>query len=193
MSRSNARTTPYPHPHTIEDGTGSRLTFVRIVEDEFGERLLVRNVVPPGAGPPMHVHHLQTEVLVIDEGTLAYEIEGGAQRSAERGDVVEFPAGVAHRFWNAGPGELRCSGHITPPLNVEYFLTQIYESTRRNGGDRPGAFDGAWLLRRYSSEFAMVGIPAPVERMVFPLQLAIGRVLGRHRRFDGAPEPVRAS
>ena len=37
----------------------------------------------------------------------------------------------------------------------------------------------------------MLAIPAPVQRFVFPVVVAIGRLLGRHRRFDGAPEPVR--
>jgi quercetin dioxygenase-like cupin family protein len=183
--------TSYPHPHTIEDGNGSRLTFEGIERDEHGEHLVVTNAVAPGGGPPMHVHHLQEESLTVERGTLAYQVAGEPERSAGPGETVEFAAGVPHRFWNAGDDELRCSGRISPPHNVEYFLTQIYDSTRRSGGHRPGAFDGAWLSRRYRSEFALTDIPAPVQRIVFPVQVAVGRMLGWHHRFDGAPEPVR--
>ena len=181
----------YPHPHTIDDGEGSRLTFDRLDRDEQGEYLAVTNDVAPGVGPPMHVHHLQEEALTVVSGTLSYQILGEPERTLGPGESASFAAGVAHRFWNSGDDQLRCTGFIRPPDNIEYFLTQIYDSTRRHGGGRPAAFDGAWLSRRYRSEFTMLAIPAPVQRFVFPVVVAVGRLLGRHRRFDGAPEPVR--
>ena len=64
--------------------------------------------------------------------------------------------------------------------------------TRVAGGDRPGAFDGAFLLTRSRSEFAMTAIPAPARRVVFPLQVLLGRVLRRYARFADAPGPGRA-
>ena len=33
------------------------------------------------------------------------------------------------------------------------------------------------------------GPPMHVQRLVFPVVIAVGRLLGRHRRFEGAPEP----
>jgi hypothetical protein len=69
--------------------------------------------------------------------------------------------------------------------------TEIYASTRRNGGKQPDPFDAAFLATRYRSEFSMVEIPALVQRIVFPIQLAIGRLLGKYRRYADAPEPVR--
>ena len=47
-----------------------------------------------------------------------------------------------------------------------------------------------YLTSRYRSEFGMADIPAPVQRVVFPVMVAVGRVFGLHRRFAGAPEPV---
>ena len=37
----------------------------------------------------------------------------------------------------------------------------------------------------------MGDIPQPVQRFVFPVVLAVGKLLGRDKRFAGAPEPVR--
>ncbi|MBA3422806.1 MAG: hypothetical protein H0U12_13125 [Thermoleophilaceae bacterium] len=52
----------------------------------------------------------------------------------------------------------------------------------------------AYLSLRYRSEFEMLMmIPRPVQRLLFPLIVAAGRVLGWHRRFAGAPEPRRPS
>ena len=41
----------YTYPHTIENGAGERLTFVRRVPGATGDRLEVENVVKPGAEP----------------------------------------------------------------------------------------------------------------------------------------------
>ena len=79
---------------------------------------------------------------------------------------------------------------MEPPDNIEYFLTEIYDSMRRSGGHRPGGFDAAYLMTRYRSEFVMNEIPAPVRRIVFPIQLAIGRLLGKFKRYADAPAPV---
>jgi len=180
----------YRYPHTIENGAGERLTFLRRVPGPAGDRLEVENVVEPGAGPPMHVHHRQAESLTVVEGRIGYQRPGEPPQYAGPGATVAFAAGEAHRFWNAGEGPLRCTGYIEPADNVEYFLTEIYASTRRQGGARPDPFDAAFLTTRYRAEFAMVDIPAAVQRLVFPVQVALGRLLGRYARYADAPDPI---
>jgi quercetin dioxygenase-like cupin family protein len=179
------------YPHTIVNAAGETLTFVARRQDERGEYLEGHNTVAPGAGPPMHVHHLQEETLTVERGTLAYQRKGQAEQIARPGETVTFPPGDPHRFWNAGDDELVCSGVIRPPGNVEYFLGEIFASVGRHGGKRPGIFDAAYLSHRYRSEFELLVAPAPVRRIVFPAIAAAGRLLGLHRRFAGAPEPVR--
>ena len=58
----------YSYPHTIENGAGERLTFLRRIPGRTGDRLEVEDIVGPGAGPPMHVHHHQEEALTVQEG-----------------------------------------------------------------------------------------------------------------------------
>ena len=179
---------PKSYPRTIDNGAGERLTFVRRLQDP--DRLEVENVVAPGGGPPMHVHHHQDEALTVEQGRIAYQRPGEPPRFAERGETVVFKRGEVHRFWNPGPEELRCTGYIQPAGNVEYFLTAIYASQREGGGSRPGPFEAAFLSRRFRSEFAMTEIPAPVQRLVFPLLTIVGRLLGRYRKYADAPEPL---
>ena len=55
---------------------------------------------------------------------------------------------------------------------------------------RPDPFEVAWLIRRYRSEFTMVGIPPVVQRIVFPMQVLIGTLLGKYARYANAPVPI---
>jgi quercetin dioxygenase-like cupin family protein len=181
----------HKYPHTIENGSGERLTFLRRVRDSAGDRLEVENVVTPGSGPPMHVHLYQEEALTIQEGRIGYQRLGEPPRFGGPGETVVFRAGEAHKFWNAWDEDLRGIGYVQPPDNVEYFLAALFESQRRSGGSRPDPFEAAFLMRRYRSEFQMVEIPAAVQRFVFPVIVAVGRLLGRYRKYADAPEPVR--
>ena len=74
---------------------------------------------------------------------------------------------------------------------MEYFLTAIYELQRESGGSRPKPFETAFLMRRYRSEFYLAEIPAVVQRFVFPVQVIVGRLLGKYKKYADAPEPIR--
>ncbi len=180
----------YNHPHTISNVEGEELTFVGVREDERGPWLEVTNRVAPGKGPVMHVHHRQEEGLTVEKGRIGYQILGEEEQFAEEGETVVFSPGTPHRFWNAGDDTLECSGYIRPPENVEYFLTEIYDSINRNGGGQPDPFDGAFLLGRYRSEFGMPEIPPFVVAVIFPIQRLIGRITGKYKRYSDAPKAM---
>jgi hypothetical protein len=129
-------------------------------------------------------------VLTVERGTMGWQRLGEEEHVARSGESATFAPGEVHRFWNAGDDELVCNGYVRPPDNLDYFLPQIYASIRANGGRRPRLFDGAYLLSRYRSEFGMADPPHPVQPVLFPIVVFIGRLLGLHRRFANAPEPV---
>jgi quercetin dioxygenase-like cupin family protein len=178
------------YPRTIDNGAGERLTFLGRTPGARGERLEAENAVSPGAGPPMHAHLLQSEILTVRAGRMGHQRAGEPARFAESGETVLFAPGEPHRFWNAGEGELRVCGYIEPADNAEFFLTELYAIARAGRG-RPNILDVAFLLRRYRSEFVMYEIPASVQRFVFPLLVAVGHVLGRYRKYSNAPPPTR--
>ena len=180
----------YTYPHTIENGHGEQLTFLRRINDASGDRLEVENKVQPGSGPPMHVHHFQDETITVVQGKIAAQVAGREPTFHGPGDTVSFKRGIVHRFWDAGNEELICKGWITPPDNIEYFLTEIYRSTKQSGNGRPSLYDGAFLQTKYKAEFDMTEIPGFVKKVIFPLVLLMGRIMGHDRRFKGAPEAV---
>ncbi|MES3035356.1 MAG: cupin domain-containing protein [Gemmatimonadota bacterium] len=186
--------TRFSYPHTIDNGAGERLTFLRRVRTDTGDRLEGENVVAPGAGPPMHVHRRQVEALTVQEGRMGYERPGEAPQYAGPGETVVFAAGDAHRFWNAGTTDLRCTAYVEPADNFEYFLGEIFGSTARRsrqGRQGPDPFDAAFLARRYRSEYQLLAVPQLVQQTVFPLLVLLGRMQGKYARYADAPEPMR--
>src|SRR5215208_2782151 len=69
----------YRYPHTIENGAGERITFVRRVQDSAGDCVEVENVVKPGSGP----HRLEAMDIALSRrknaggGTLGSPLFGG--------------------------------------------------------------------------------------------------------------------
>jgi quercetin dioxygenase-like cupin family protein len=184
-------TTNSKYPHTIDNGHGERLTFVGVTRTAAGDRLEAHGVALPGAGPPMHVHHLQEEAARVVQGKLGHQVLGGELQYAGPGELVVWPAGTAHRWWNAGTDELVTTGWCSPPGNVEFFLGALFASARENGG-RPGLFDAAFLIARYRTEYTLLDMPA-VLRILLPIVYAAGVVLGRYAKFADAPAPLTAA
>lgn len=176
-------------PHTIENITGEKLIFTGITIKNGVEYLEGGNEVKPNAGPPMHVHYKQDECMTVLKGKMGYQLHGGEKKYAGPGETVLFKAGVPHKFWNAGNDIMQCSAYISPPDNAVYFLSQIFKSSNENGG-RPGLYDVAFLLDRYRSEFGMLEIPWFVQKILFPIILFFGNMLGKNKKFKDAPAPL---
>jgi len=120
-----------------------------------------------------------------------YTIENGSGERLTFTGIVHGPDGdrvEADGFATPGAG---------PPMHVhllqeeaEFFLSSIFASMKATGKNRPAIFDAAFLITRYRSEFGMPAIPAPVQRVVFPIAIAIGRLLGKYHKYAGAPPPM---
>ena len=178
------------YPYTITNGGGEQLTFMGVAHDADGDRAEVDGTAQPGAGPPMHVHYLQDEAARVVTGRLGYQVLGQEPRFAGPGEVVMWPAGTPHKWWNAGDTELRMTGSCKPPDNIEFYLGALFASMRENGGGRPGLYDAAFLLTRYRNEFGMLAMPTFVRRVVLPVVYVVGRALGKYDKYRDAPEQI---
>ena len=192
VMQPNHLTSMYDYPHTIENGHGESLTFRRRVRTPAGERVEGDNLIKPGAGPPMHSHHFQEEGFTVVQGRLGYQLLGESPQYAKAGESAVFPAGVPHRFWNAGDSDLICESYCSPPDNIEFFLTSIFDAQKRGQRGRPEIFDAAFLAWRYRSEYTLFDMPRLVQKIAFPAIVLVGTLLGKYRKFAQAPQPRRS-
>jgi quercetin dioxygenase-like cupin family protein len=181
----------YQFPHTIKNNHGETLVFKELLQEPDGDRLIVENYVTPNSGPPMHTHFLQEEALTVVRGKIGYQVKGQQPQYAGVGETVLFKRGVAHKFWNAGEDELHCSGWVKPANTMVFYLSSIYAAQNKSGSEQPEKFDGAYLLTRYAAEYDMDEIPTFVKKVILPVTYYIGKLLGKYKHFNDAPEPVK--
>jgi quercetin dioxygenase-like cupin family protein len=67
------------------------------------EMIQVRVAVDPGVALPLHSHHGE-EIVYVLEGTWEFQMEGQAMQTLEAGDVAFVPTGVKHWAKNVGSG-----------------------------------------------------------------------------------------
>lgn len=65
------------------------------------ETIQLRVAVDPGVALPMHSHHGE-EIVYVLEGTWEFQLEGEGVRTLKPGDVAFVPAGVKHWAKNVG-------------------------------------------------------------------------------------------
>lgn len=179
------------YPHTIENCIGEKLTFLSLDKELNGERLNIENYVPPGKGPLMHTHWHQDECLTVITGRIGYQIVGGPKQFAEVGESVFFERGTPHRFWNAGTDTLHCKGYIKPAHSIVFFLSAVFAAQNKSGSERPEKFDGAYLITKYKSEYDFPEIPSFVKKVIMPVTVLVGKVLGKYKHFEDAPSPLK--
>lgn len=69
---------------------------------ETGNRYaLFHLTIPPGGGPPPHIHHRETEAFFVLKGTLTfYALAEGRVVQGGPGFFIQLPQGRPHRFAN---------------------------------------------------------------------------------------------
>ena len=179
------------YPHTIENCLGEKIIFHSVQQEPDGDRVLVENFVTPGHGPVMHTHFMQDEALTVVKGKIGYQVLGEDSQYANEGETVVFKRGTPHRFWNAGDEILNCKGWIKPANTIVFFLSAIYAAQNKSGKAQPETFDAAYLMTRYAKEYDLPEIPIFVKKAVFPLTYTSGKLLGKYKKFEDAPEPLR--
>ena len=121
-----------------------------------GQLAMLEETTAPGKGPPLHVHHRQTEIFRFLEGE--YELAVGELRYlATAGAAAIVPPGVPHTFRNVGATPARLLFILTPALEAEAFFAALAAATAVGKPD-PAVL--AELAKRFGTEF--VGPPLGV-------------------------------
>ncbi|PTY06066.1 hypothetical protein DB346_01485 [Verrucomicrobia bacterium LW23] len=87
-----------------------------------GNYAFVEQTVPPGEGPPLHLHTREEEGFYIIAGEITFVV---ADKTivAGPGDFVLGPRNIPHRFYNSGNVPAKYVMVISP-AGFEHFLTE---------------------------------------------------------------------
>jgi quercetin dioxygenase-like cupin family protein len=101
-------------------GPGDHYTFLVTGEETGGAYFAMEALVPPGGGPPPHVHSRADETFYLLEGQVEF-ILGEETVVAGPGDFVNVPRGTVHRFQNTGSATARIVLTFTPAGIERWF------------------------------------------------------------------------
>jgi hypothetical protein len=176
--------------------TGERLTLRRIKTDNGVDELRFTGSLPAHQqGPPLHVHFEEDERGEVVSGTVSALVDG-TLLVIKAGESGHFPKGSAHRWWNDGDEELVLRGVATPAVDLDRYLQAMFEVLNAGPPNRPPIFYMAHVLYRHRKTQLALVIPRAVQRVLFPIVVLLGTVLGKYRgtawpgcpsRCSGAP------
>lgn len=169
---------------------GEVLIITRSGNDTNGEITEFEGMDEPGIGPPMHVHFIQEEKIKLLKGKMRAKTPK-KEFDLVMGQEYIFEPGVPHQFWNTGDEQNHYSGYLKPSCNWEYIIENVYQSANSANDVKPSPFDAAFLLTKYKTEIDLLIIPTPVKKLVFPVLLAIGKLTGKFKKFNDAPDAFR--
>jgi quercetin dioxygenase-like cupin family protein len=92
---------------------GDVYRFLATGEDTNGKYALWEAVVPPGGGPPPHVHSREEEGFYVLEGEITFTI-GDQRLVASAGTFANMPVGTPHSFKNESGRPVRMLISVAP-------------------------------------------------------------------------------
>ena len=78
---------------------GDVYRFLATGEDTNGKYAMWEAIVPPGGGPPPHVHSREEEAFYVLEGEITFQV-GDKRIVASAGMFANMPVGTPHSFKN---------------------------------------------------------------------------------------------
>lgn len=169
--------------------TGEILRMRRVLDSQGQTVLTINGSLPPRTnGPPLHVHFLQREEVNVKAGTLGAQV-GKEKIIVAAGGSGAFPAGVIHKWWNAGDDLLELSGRAIPAEGLDRYLQALFAVLKASPSGKPSIFYLAHVLWRHRRTQAVMLPPRAVQMIVFPIVLFMGRILGKYRgdNWPGSP------
>ena len=92
---------------------GDVYRFLATGDDTNGKYALWEAVVPPGGGPPPHVHSREEEGFYVLEGEITLTVDG-ERIVAKAGTFANMPVGTLHSFKNEGSLPARMLISVAP-------------------------------------------------------------------------------
>src|SRR5580692_4421633 len=95
--------------------------FLATGEDTNGKYAMWEAIVPPGGGPPPHVHSREEEGFYIIEGEIILQV-GEKRITVSAGMFANMPVGTTHSFKNEADRPAKMLISIAPAGLEQMFL-----------------------------------------------------------------------
>ncbi|MES2570720.1 MAG: cupin domain-containing protein [Verrucomicrobiota bacterium] len=112
-----------PGEGKIYSAVGDRYRLLASGEQTSGAYTLFEAFVPPGGGPPPHLHTREEESFYVLEGSMTFQVETRTL-TAGPGTFVQVPRGTLHAFKNNGTLPVRMLIQCAP-AGFERFLAEF--------------------------------------------------------------------
>src|SRR3954447_1165794 len=99
MSQERSATVVLPNEGELVDVVGDRYRFLATRESTADTYAIWEAIVPPGGGPPPHLHTREEEGFYVIEGEVTIHVDGRSV-TATPGSFVNMPVGSIHWFRN---------------------------------------------------------------------------------------------
>ena len=103
--------------------SGDTYTFKAVGETTDGLFVLFEAIIPPGGGPPAHIHLGESEYYYVLEGEVEITAAEGTFLAGV-GTFVNIPKGTLHRFMNVSTEPAKMLLGFTP-AGVEGFFFEV--------------------------------------------------------------------
>ncbi|PYV69919.1 MAG: cupin domain-containing protein [Acidobacteria bacterium] len=117
-------------------GPGDMYTFLVTGEQTGGAYFVMEALVPPGGGPPPHIHRNEDETFYIVEGQCSIRLSDQTVNAAA-GDFVNVPQGIVHCFRNEGTSTMRMVLTYSPSGIEKSFEETLEPALDRRSGPPP--------------------------------------------------------
>ena len=118
---THAPTLRKPHEGRTIAVVGDIYRFLATGEETGGKYAMWEAIVPPGGGPPPHVHSREEESFYILEGEITFTV-GNETIIATAGTFANMPVGSLHSFKNANDKTARMIISVAPAGLEKMFL-----------------------------------------------------------------------
>jgi quercetin dioxygenase-like cupin family protein len=135
-------------------GPGDMYRFLVSGDETGGAYFAMEALVPPGGGPPPHIHRNEDETFYVVEGTVGFRL-GDDVVTAGPGDFVNVPRGMVHCFHNSGTAPMRMILTFTP-AGIEKFFEETLERALDPSQPAPDNVDE--VAARYAAAAPRYGI-----------------------------------
>ncbi len=121
MTTNNTPTIRKPNEGRTIAVVGDVYRFMATSEETNGKYAMWEAIVPPGGGPPPHVHSREEESFYILDGEITFQI-GEERAIATAGMFANMPVGTPHSFKNESSQPARMLISVAPAGLEEMFF-----------------------------------------------------------------------